>query len=108
MHPRRPIFLSMLMTVVIGAVVFVIWARAAKRRANSLSCASQMVSICFGGCLWAQDHDGYFPTNFLMASNEIVTPQVLSCIGSRRVRDWSLFTPSNSTFEIVNPGVHED
>jgi hypothetical protein len=108
MRFRHPILFSMLTAVVIGAVVFVIWARAAKQRAESLGCASQVVSICYGGRLWAQDHDGYFPTNFLMASNEIATPRVLSCIRSRSVRDWSLFTPSNSTFEIVSPGVHED
>jgi hypothetical protein len=108
MRIRRPIILSVLVVLVIGAVALVIRARAAQRQAQSLGCASSVVSVCHGGLLWAEDHGGYFPTNFIMASNEIVTPQVLSSVPSRRVRSWSAFTPNNSTYEIVTPGVHRD
>jgi hypothetical protein len=106
-HKRRVIIISLIAVVLLVLVGLTVLARA-KRRGESLSCASSVVSICHGGLLWAQDHDGYFPTNFVMASNEMVTPQVLSCVRSRRVRSWSAFTPDNCTYEMITPGVHED
>src|SRR5688572_24795488 len=99
-----------IISIGIGVLVSVslLGAARAKKQAESLGCASQVISICHGGLRWAQDHGGYFPTNFVMASNEMVTPQVLSCARSKRVHSWSAFTPDNSTYEVVTPGVHED
>ena len=107
MRKRRLIIIGLLAVMLLASVGLTALARA-KSRAESLACASSIVSVCHGGLLWAQDHGGYFPTNFLMASNEIVTPQVVSCDRSRRVRSWAEFTPAHSTYEIVTPGVHED
>jgi len=80
---------------------------AAKRRAQSLNCASSIVSVCFAGRMWAQDHDGNFPTSFISMSNEVVTPKILCCVPERRIGTWSEFGPEHCTFEIVTPGVHE-
>ena len=91
-----------------GAIAFVIWARVAQRRAQSINCASSVVSVCLGGRLWANDHGGHFPTNFLSMSNELNTPKILCCVRERRVGTWSAFTAQNSTYEIVTPGVHEN
>ena len=104
---RLIIIIASIGLVLLASVGLTVLARA-KTRAESLGCASAVVSVCHGGLLWAQDHGGHFPTNFLMASNEIVTPQVLSCDRSRRVRSWAEFTREHSTYEIVTPGVHED
>lgn len=57
--------------------------------------------------MWAEDHNGFFPTSFLAMSNEVVTPKILCCISKRRVSTWSEFTNFNTTYEIVTPGVHE-
>jgi hypothetical protein len=110
MRIRRPILIGLLVVLVAGAVAFVVSARAAQRRAQSLGCASSVVSICLAGRLWAEDHGGRFPTNFICMSNEVATPKILSCLPARRARtsDWSAFTPDNCTYEIVTPGVHED
>ena len=110
MRARRSIIFSVLAVLAVGAAVFVITARAAQRRAQSLNCASSVVSICYAGRLWAEDHGGSFPTNFTCMSNEVATPKILSCLPARRARtsDWSAFTPDNCTYEIVTPGVHED
>ena len=110
MRVRRSIIISVLTVLAVGAAVFVVTARAAQRRAQSLNCASSVVSICYAGRLWAEDHSGSFPTNFTCMSNEVATPKILSCLPARRARtsDWSAFTPDNCTYEIVTPGVHED
>ena len=108
MRVRRTIIICSL-AVVAAAVAFVVSARAAQRRAQSLNCASSVVSICFAGRLWAEEHGGSFPTNFICMSNEVATPKILSCVPARRSRtsDWSAFTPDNCTYEIVTPGVYE-
>jgi hypothetical protein len=97
------------LAVVAASVAFVVSGRAAQRRAQSLNCASSVVSICFASRLWAEEHGGSFPTNFICMSNEVMTPKILSCVPARRSRtsDWSAFTPDNCTYEIVTPGVHE-
>ncbi len=108
MRRRRSILIGLCVIIVAGAVAFVLGVRAAQRRAQSLICASSVVSIGYAGHLWADDHGGRFPSNFVCMSNEVVTPMVLSCLPARRTRDWSAFTPNNCTYEIVTPGVHED
>ena len=96
------------MVISTAAIAFLIWARAAQRRAQSLNCASSVVSVCLAGRMWANDHGGHFPTNFISMSNNLWTPKVLCCIPERRVGTWPAFTPHNCTYEIVTPGVHED
>jgi hypothetical protein len=110
MRARRFIIISTLAGLAAVSVAFVVSARAAQRRAQSSTCASSVVSICLAGRLWAQDHDGKFPTNFTCMSSELNTPKVLSCLPARRTptSEWSAFTPDNCTYEIVTPGVHED
>lgn len=104
---QRPIIVSVILVLVIGAVAFVRLARADQLRAQSLNCASSVTSICFAGRMWAEDHDGRFPTNFICLSNEVPTPMLFSCLPARRVSDWSAFKPENCTYEIVVPGVPE-
>jgi hypothetical protein len=108
MSARRSIPIGLLLTIIVGTGVFVVAGRANQRRAQSINCASSVVSICFVGRLWAEEHGGGFPTNFTCMSNEM-TPKILSCLPERRARtsDWSAFTPDNCTYEIVTPGVQQ-
>src|SRR3954464_854760 len=110
MRIRGPILFSVVTVLVIAAAALVVIARAGQRRAQSLNCASSVVSICFAGRFWAEDHGGRFPTNFICMSNELASPKILSCLPARRAHtsDWSAFTPDNCTYEIVTPGVHGD
>lgn len=80
----------------------------AKARAESLSCASAITSICLAGMMWAEDHDGQMPTNFICMSNELNTPKVLSCVPSRRVSNFAELSPENCTYEILAPGMRAD
>ena len=110
MRIRRSLVISVLAVVTAFAITMVVIARATQRRAQSLNCASSVVSICLAGLLWAHDHGESFPTNFTCMSNEVVTPKILSCSPSWRTpaSEWSAFTSDNCTYEIVTPGVRTD
>lgn len=110
MSKRPIILLSVVAAVVLAAVVFSVFASVAKKRAESLGCASAVTSICLAARLWAEDHGGLMPTNFICMSNEISAPKILSCVPSRRARTeaWADFTPDNCTYEIISPGMRVD
>ena len=105
--PARRIVIVSTLIVASGISGFLFWGRAEARRARALNCASSIVSICFAGRRWAEEHEGYFPTSFVVMSNEVFTPKILCCIPERRVASWSEFTPFNTTYEILTPGVHK-
>jgi hypothetical protein len=104
---KRWTFISVLACVVAGMSVLFLVGQRAKLRAQSMSCASSMVSITCAGRMWAADHGGKFPTDFFSMGNELVTPKVLSCLPERRTALWSTLTPSNCTYEIVSPDVSD-
>ncbi len=108
MRNGRHILIGLALVLVAGSVVYVASALTLQRRAESYNCASSVVSICTAGRMWAEDHEGRFPTNFVCMTNELGTPKVLSCVPARRTRDWSEFTSNHCTYEIVTPGVHRD
>src|SRR3954469_8873668 len=99
---RRRISISLLVLVAAGAVIYVLGSYRGKRRAESMSCASSITSICLVGRLWAEEHDGRYPTNFIVMSNELSNPKVLSCVRDRRASTWESFTPYNCTYKIIN------
>jgi hypothetical protein len=94
--------------VVIAAML--VGLSASKCRAETLQCASAIASICLSAHVWAEDHGGFMPTNFICMSNEISAPKILSCIPSRRTRteEWSEYTAQNCTYEILVPGMRAD
>ena len=101
------IFVGLLVLVVCALVVA---APAAKRKAESVQCGNYMASIGCAAGLWASDHDGHLPSDLLSMSNEVVTPKTLVCPGdySRRpAASWSVFTPADSSYEIMTPGLKE-
>src|SRR5690242_1141023 len=105
---KRWTFISLLACVVAGAGVFFLAVPRAKLRAQSMNCASSMVSIAGAGRMWAEDHGGKFPTNLFSMSNELVTPKILWCLPEQRTALWSTLTPTNCTYEVVSPGVSEN
>jgi hypothetical protein len=91
-----------------GLLSFTLWR--VKRAAELQMCGNHAESITLAARLWANDHDGKFPANFIEMSNEVATPKILVCPGNRvskRVSEWSLVTPENIGFEIVAPGIAE-
>src|SRR5438477_6405991 len=60
---------------VLGAVFFALVIPKARKRAESIQCASSVVSVCLAGRVWAEDHAGVMPTNLICMSNELNTPK---------------------------------
>jgi hypothetical protein len=109
---RKPVWFWVLGVILaIGLAAGYLTLERAKARAEALNCASSICSICLGGRLYANDHAGFFPTNFASFKDELSTPKVLRCATDRSrptVEDWREFTETNSSYEIVNPGLNED
>ena len=94
--------------VVAGLVAVAMAALTAERKTESVQCGNYMVSIGCAARFWAEDHDGRLPSNLLSMSNELITPMILVCPGdhSRRpAAGWGVFTPADSSYEIVTPGL---
>ncbi|MDW8308326.1 MAG: hypothetical protein RMK20_03025 [Verrucomicrobiales bacterium] len=101
--------------IVVGVLVLVagallVAASWAKRKTESVLCGNQMASIGCAARLWAQDHDGLFPSDLLSMSNEVITPELFVCPGDHARQPaarWAVFTPADSSYEIVAPGVKD-
>jgi hypothetical protein len=106
---RRPrILFAVFAAVVIGVVVFAATAMSAKRRAESLGCASGVTSISLAVRLWAEDNGGVCASNFICMSNELATPKILVCPGDhqrQKAPDWASFTPAYCSYEILAPAL---
>jgi hypothetical protein len=75
---------------------------------ESQNCGNQMVAICYAARVWAGDHDGHYPSDFTSMSNELGTTRILICPSDKlRVpaKDWTSLTSSNSSYEIITPGI---
>jgi hypothetical protein len=80
------------------------------RRARFVGCASNMSSIGLAGRMWANDHNGHMPTNFICMKDELVTPKVLYCPSDRaheRIGNWENFSETKSSYVMVTPGAFE-
>jgi hypothetical protein len=78
---------------------------------ESISCFNNIANIAQGSRVWATDHDNILPTDFLVMTNELVTPKILVCPSdqSRLPLNWDSFTWANCTeanvsYELLSPG----
>ena len=82
----------------------------ARRRAESMACGNYMCSIGCGARIWAEDHDGHLPSDFLSMSNELATPRILVCPGDHArhaATNWTSLMPDQTSYEIVTPHLRE-
>jgi len=106
--PRWPLFL--VIVAGLGLIAALGVSASLRRIARSRNCASNVVSICFGALLWANEHAGSFPTNFSCMSNELNSPKILVCPADhsrKRSADWVAFSAWGSSYDIVSSGVRE-
>jgi hypothetical protein len=106
MSKRRTLILTVTLAVVVLAIALVApWAR---RRVESAQCGNIMSSIGCAALLWAEVHNSKLPSDLLSMSNELITPKILICPSdhSRQpAASWESFTPEQSSYEIVTPGL---
>ena len=109
--PKRFIVLGVLAFMVAGLFGLLCLLKLAGDRAQSTSCVMNMKNIGYAGRLWAQEHNGLLPTNFITMSNELVTPQILHCRVDRmhqRANSFEEFSEQqNNSYMIVTPGARQ-
>lgn len=107
MRKRRPSLLSWFVTVAFAATI--LGCSTQGRHAEAVTCGNQMIAIGFGLRIWADDNgDGYLPSDMLSMSNEVATPKILLCpsdYSRHAATNWSSFTSSNCSYEIVTKGL---
>lgn len=110
MSRRRIIVSSGSVVLALGITALAMTLSASKRRFESRQCASAICSICLSAQLWAKEHGGFMPTNFVCMRDEISAPKILSCVEARRAptENWADFRPENCTYEILAPGTWVD
>jgi len=103
-------------TMILGAVALsmggalVGGARWLKRNAESTKCGNHMLSIGSASRSWAGDHGGHMPSSLLPIAEDADTTWIFVCPGDHHrqpAASVSVFTPSDSSYEIVTPGVPE-
>ena len=101
------IFISVLVTLIAGWLII---APSVQRKLEVISCGNSMASIGFAARLWASDHEGQLPSDFLSMSNELIITKILICPGDhlrQMAGNWAAFTPKNSSYEIVTIGLRD-
>ena len=108
---RGRIAVVMLVLAVVVLVPLLVWQRTgASRQGQSAQCGNNMVAIVSAARLWSNDNGDHFPRDFLVMSNELTSPHILKCPSDKsrpRLASWAGFTASQSSYEILAPGVAE-
>jgi Domain of unknown function (DUF4190) len=82
----------------------------AKGKAQQIKCANNMNQIGLAARIWATDHDGKFPPDFISMSNELSSPNILVCPSDRLTStaiNWAQFGPNNVSYDYLAPGHDE-
>ncbi|MBN2506734.1 MAG: DUF4190 domain-containing protein [Verrucomicrobia bacterium] len=83
---------------------------AAKAKAQSTTCLNNIRRIGLAALIYATDHNGVLPPDFLSMSNALASPKILVCPNDTtrtRATDWSTFTPANVSYEYLHPATKE-
>jgi hypothetical protein len=83
---------------------------AAREKAQSIACISNLKQVGLAARMWANDHREVLPPDILSMSNELNTPKVLLCpgdTGKTRASSWAEFGPGNLSYEYLTPGTSE-
>lgn len=101
--------IGMLLVVLPLAAALVLPAFAkAKYKAQQVSCMSNLRQVTSGAIMYAQEHEQKWPGDFLSMSNELTTPNILTCPGDNsktRVNNWEDVTPATISYEFLAPNL---
>jgi len=82
----------------------------AKGRAQRINCISNIKQIGLAARMWANDNKEIMPADFLSMSNELSSPQILTCpadTARSRAASWLEFDGNSVSYELLSPGVPE-
>jgi hypothetical protein len=100
---KRDVLFAIIALVSISAAGF---SHVRRHQAEAFLCGSQMSSIALAAENWAEENHKTLPSNFTVISNQL-TARTLHCPIDgfhQPAKDWSSFTPDNSSYELLIPG----
>ncbi len=74
---------------------------------ESIQCGNNMVAIGFALRMWADDHDGRWPSSWLVISNELGSPKLLICPGAHSLEsptNWASFDATKCSYVLTGAG----
>jgi hypothetical protein len=76
------------------------------KTAESVQCISNLKQIGLGFLLWANDHNGAFPRDFLSLTNSLDSCKVFLCPGDtvRKVTSWADVKTGDLSYKVVSIG----
>jgi hypothetical protein len=79
----------------------------AEDRAERISCVNNLKQIGLAAHIWANDHHGQFPADFVSMTNEMVTWKILQCPGdkARQITSWSQVAAGDVSYQIFTDGL---
>ena len=84
---------------------------AAKKKAQSTMCVSNLKQVGLGLRMWANEHKDGLPPDFLTAQNELNSPKILVCPSdtarTKRLPTWTGFGAADASYEFLTPGLPE-
>jgi hypothetical protein len=81
-----------------------------KERADRISCVNNLKQLGLAARIWANDHDGKYPADFISITNEIgQSLKILQCRGdhSHEVTSWAQVAAGNVSYRIYTAGLTE-
>lgn len=85
----------------------------AKAKATEIKCLNNLKMVGLSARIYATDHDGQFPPDFLSMKEALGSPTVLRCPGDQRMRvnvggGWEQVTADTISYQMLQPGAKED
>jgi len=79
----------------------------AKARADRIACVNNLKQISVAARIWANDHNGQFPEDFISMTNELINWKLLQCPGdkSRQIISWDQVAAGDVSYHIDTAGL---
>ena len=82
-----------------------------KEEGQSMTCVNNMKQIGLAARLWANDHEGVFPQDFISMKDELGTPKILICPGettATKVTEWPQLNRASISYRFMNSNGNEN
>jgi hypothetical protein len=111
-QPANAVVLPLVVPVAILAGVTMPALAKAKSKAQTIACVSNLKQMGLAARMYAADHEGAFPPDFLTMTNELSTPRILICPADparsgHTVQTWADFDPVQSSYEYLGADLKE-
>jgi hypothetical protein len=81
----------------------------AEARAERIACINNLKQIGLAARIWANDHNGQYPADFMSMTNELQSWKLLQCPAdkSRQVTSWEQVAAGDVSYQIFSAGLSD-